>query len=60
MAQCMAMGQAAGTAAAMAATDDGGAIRAIDVGALRSRLVADGAILELPVSAAAAAAEPVT
>ena len=60
MAQCMAMGQAAGTAAAMAATDDGGATRAIDVGALRSRLVADGAILELPVSAAAAAAEPVT
>jgi hypothetical protein len=46
MAQCMAMGQAAGTAAAqaVAARRDP---RAIDVAALRDRLRADGAILEL-------------
>jgi hypothetical protein len=48
MAQCMAMGQAAGTAAAMASRrSPGGAIRPIDVPGLRSRLAADGAILEL-------------
>jgi hypothetical protein len=46
MAQCMAMGQAAGTAAAMAAANDG-AVRDIDVAALRARLAADGAILSL-------------
>jgi len=46
MAQCMAMGQAAGTAAAaaVAARRDP---RDIDVAALRDRLRADGAILEL-------------
>lgn len=46
MAQCMAMGQAAGTAAtqAVAAHRDP---REIDVAALRDRLRADGAILEL-------------
>jgi hypothetical protein len=46
MAQCMAMGQAAGTAAAMAA---GSRLepRAIDVTALRDRLAADGALLAL-------------
>jgi len=46
MAQCMAMGQAAGTAAAMAA---GGGIdpREIDVVGLRDRLRRDGAIVEL-------------
>jgi hypothetical protein len=53
MAQCMAMGQAAGTAAAMAARERGGVVRAIDVAAMRSRLAADGAILDLPVEAAA-------
>jgi len=46
MAQCMAMGQAAGTAAALAVT---GACdpRDVDVAALRDRLRRDGAILEL-------------
>jgi FAD dependent oxidoreductase len=48
MAQCMAMGQAAGTAAAMATADGrDGTIRSIDIGALRDRLRGDGAILEL-------------
>lgn len=47
MAQCMAMGQAAGTAAAMAAGRDG-LLRALDVDRLRAALRADGAILELP------------
>ncbi|HEX7171807.1 MAG TPA: FAD-dependent oxidoreductase, partial [Candidatus Limnocylindria bacterium] len=45
MATCMAMGQAAGTAAAMA----GGARitpRTVDAALLRKRLVADGALLE--------------
>jgi hypothetical protein len=46
MAQCMAMGHAAGTAAAMA-TRSGREPRAIDIGVLRERLVADGAILAL-------------
>ena len=46
MAQCMAMGQAAGTAAALAVA--GGADpRDVDVAALRARLRRDGAILEL-------------
>jgi glycine/D-amino acid oxidase-like deaminating enzyme len=50
MAQCMAMGQAAGTAAAMAVA--GGADpRAVDVGALRDRLRRDGAILASPFAA---------
>ncbi len=46
MAQCMAMGQAAGTAAAMA-TAAGGPPREIDLVALRDRLRRDGAILSL-------------
>ena len=42
MATCMAMGQAAGTAAALAAA--GGSVpRALDGRALRERLAADGA-----------------
>ena len=54
MAQCMAMGQAAGTAAAMAsARMPIGAVRAIDVAVLRSRLAADGAILDLALETAA-------
>jgi len=48
MAQCMAMGQAAGTAAAMAATSPEGAVRSVAPAVLRSRLAADGAILALP------------
>ena len=54
MAQCMAMGQAAGTAAALA-VGSGRDPRDLDVGALRDRLRDDGAILELPVAPAAAA-----
>jgi hypothetical protein len=50
MATCMAMGQAAGTAAAMA-IHDGIAPRKVDGGALRERLAADGAVLE-PLEAA--------
>ena len=46
MAQCMAMGQAAGTAAAMA-VDAGHDPRDLDVAVLRDRLRRDGAILEL-------------
>jgi glycine/D-amino acid oxidase-like deaminating enzyme len=46
MAQCMAMGQAAGTAAAMA-VDAGNEPRDIDAAVLRDRLRRDGAILEL-------------
>jgi hypothetical protein len=46
MAQCMAMGQAAGTAAAMASAGTGD-VRDIDFSALRSRLAESGAILEL-------------
>lgn len=46
MAQCMAMGQAAGTAAALAAGGDG-AVRDIEFGKLRARLTEDGAILEI-------------
>ena len=46
MAQCMAMGQAAGTAAAMAARA-GIDPRDVDVAALRDRLRDDGAIVEL-------------
>ena len=46
MAQCMAMGQAAGTAAAQAVAT-GRDPRDVDVPALRDRLRADGAILEL-------------
>ena len=46
MAQCMAMGQAAGTAAALAVAT-GRDPRDVDVPALRDRLRANGAILEL-------------
>jgi hypothetical protein len=46
MAQCMAMGQAAGTAAALAASN-GGAVRAVDNGVLLGRLRTDGAVLSL-------------
>lgn len=45
MAQCMAMGQAAGEAAALAADHDG-EVRAVSLGRLRDRLLASGAILE--------------
>jgi glycine/D-amino acid oxidase-like deaminating enzyme len=45
MATCMAMGQAAGTAAAMAVSGNSRP-RAIDVARLRERLKADGALLE--------------
>ena len=54
MAQCMAMGQAAGTAAALA-VGSGRDPRDLDVGALRDRLRNDGAILELPMAPATAA-----
>ena len=47
MAQCMAMGQAAGTAAALAAVGDG-SVRDVEIEVLRDRLVNDGAILETP------------
>jgi hypothetical protein len=50
MAQCMAMGQAAGTAAALAVAA-GRDPREVDVATLRARLRADGAILELADSA---------
>jgi hypothetical protein len=46
MAQCMAMGQAAGTAAAISVAS-GRDPRDLDVAALRDRLRAAGAILEL-------------
>jgi FAD dependent oxidoreductase len=59
MAQCMAMGQAAGTAAALAGAS-GRDPRELDAGVLRDRLRTTGAILELPdVGAAHAAADPV-
>ncbi|HUQ77977.1 MAG TPA: FAD-dependent oxidoreductase [Patescibacteria group bacterium] len=48
MAQCMAMGQAAGSAAALATRAGGaGAVRSIAIDELRARLAADGAILDL-------------
>ncbi|HEY7132952.1 MAG TPA: FAD-dependent oxidoreductase [Candidatus Limnocylindrales bacterium] len=57
MAQCMAMGQAAGTATALAVTGtaaaNDGDVRRISVSELRHRLAADGAILDLPVAHAA-------
>lgn len=46
MAQCMAMGQAAGTTAALAVAT-GGEVRAVGAGRVRDRLRADGAVLEL-------------
>jgi hypothetical protein len=45
MATCMAMGQAAGTAAALAA-DLGIAPRAVPATAVRTRLLYDGALLD--------------
>ena len=42
---CMAVGQAAGTAAALA-LDHGGDVTAVDPGELRRRLVAGGALLD--------------
>ncbi len=45
MATCMAMGQAAGTAAALAAAR-GGAVREVPLAELRGRLARDGAILQ--------------
>lgn len=42
---CFALGEAAGTAAAMAARDTQGAVRSIDVNTLRERLRANGAYL---------------
>ena len=47
MAQCMAMGQAAGSAAALA-TAAGCDPRDVPLAALQDRLVSDGAILQLP------------
>ena len=47
MAQCMAMGQAAGTTAALAAAGDG-QVREVPVGAVLDRLRHDGALLEIP------------
>ncbi|HSK36090.1 MAG TPA: FAD-dependent oxidoreductase [Actinomycetota bacterium] len=52
MAQCMAMGQAAGTAAALAATT-GGDVRDLAFARLRAALSAAGAILEPGLAAAA-------
>ena len=54
MAQCMAMGQAAGTAAAMSAAT-GREPRDLDATVLRDRLRADGAILALADAPAAVA-----
>jgi hypothetical protein len=50
MAQCMAMGQAAGAAAALAVRG-GTSPREVDIGVLRERLGSDGAILRLEVTA---------
>jgi hypothetical protein len=47
MAQCMAMGQAAGTAAALAIAA-GADPRDVPASELRTRLAADGAILAIP------------
>lgn len=48
MGTCMAMGQAAGTAAALCAADPGwkGDVRELDVARLRGTLIDDGAVLE--------------
>jgi len=47
MAQCMAMGQAAGTVAALAAREDG-LVRSVSFEVLRDRLIAAGALLDPP------------
>ena len=52
MAQCMAMGQAAGTAAALAATS-GAEVRELPFARLRAALAAAGAILEPGLATAA-------
>ena len=44
--QCLAMGQAAGLAAALAKGDNAGDLRAVDTELLRARLTAIGAVLE--------------
>jgi hypothetical protein len=54
MAQCMAMGQAAGTAAALAVAADTDP-RTLDLGALRDRLRRDGAIVDMAEAPAAVA-----
>ena len=53
MAQCMAMGQAAGTAAAMSVVADG-TPRTVSITALQARLRGDGAILSMDDAAVAA------
>jgi hypothetical protein len=53
MAQCMAMGQAAGTAAALAVANGDGLVRRVAVDALRSRLVDGGAIVDSSMARAA-------
>jgi hypothetical protein len=47
MAQCMAMGQAAGAVAALAA-QEAGLVREVAFGAVRDRLIGDGVVLEVP------------
>jgi glycine/D-amino acid oxidase-like deaminating enzyme len=47
MAQCMAMGQAAGSVAALAAPE-GGLVRDVPFDIVRGRLAKDGAVLEIP------------
>jgi hypothetical protein len=47
MAQCMAMGQAAGSVAALAARGDG-VVRDVPFDTLRDRLADDGAVLVIP------------
>ena len=47
MAQCMAMGQAAGTTAALAARGSGD-VREVSASSVRDQLRADGAVLEMP------------
>jgi hypothetical protein len=46
MAQCMAMGQAAGTVAALAAEGDG-QVREVEFDQVRNELLGSGAILEI-------------
>jgi hypothetical protein len=54
IAQCIAMGQAAGTAAAFATSGGAdGSVRAVDIQTLRERLAEAGAILESPLARAA-------
>jgi ribulose 1,5-bisphosphate synthetase/thiazole synthase len=48
MPNCLATGEAAGCAAAVAVRDHGGDVRAVDVGDLRARLIAHGAYLPAP------------